>query len=47
MKGGNSRAIILIALGGIFIDAYDFTSLAFGVKDISAEFGLDAVMRRW
>ena len=44
VKGGNARAIILIALGGIFIDAYDFTSLAFGVKDIKAEFGLDAVM---
>ena len=35
VKGGNAGAIVLIALGGIFIDAYDFTSLAFGVKDIT------------
>lgn len=34
-KGGNEKAITLIALGGIFIDAYDFTSLAFGLKDIA------------
>jgi MFS family permease len=44
VKGGNSFAIVLIALGGIFIDAYDFTSLAFGVKDIKAEFGLSSLM---
>ncbi len=44
VKGGNAGAIVLIALGGIFIDAYDFTSLAFGVKDITKEFGLGAVM---
>lgn len=42
-RGGNERAIIFIALGGIFIDAYDFTSLSFGLKDITAEFGLGAV----
>ncbi len=44
VKGGNAGAIVLIALGGIFIDAYDFTSLAFGVKDITKEFGLGAFM---
>ncbi|MEC5181721.1 MFS transporter [Arthrobacter sp. CG_A4] len=40
VKGGNERAIILIALGGIFIDAYDFTAIAFGLKDISATYNL-------
>ena len=29
VRGGNEKAIVLIALGGIFIDAYDFTSIAF------------------
>ena len=43
-KGGNEKAIILIALGGIFIDAYDFTSLAFGLKDITTEFNLSATV---
>ncbi|WP_255950194.1 MFS transporter [Streptomyces odontomachi] len=42
-KGGNSFAIILIALGGIFIDAYDFTSLAFGVTYIKEDFHLSAL----
>ena len=42
VKGGNSRAIVVIALGGIFIDAYDFTSLAFGLKDIGEQFRLGA-----
>lgn len=43
-RGTNARAIILIALGGIFIDAYDFTSISFGLKDISAEFELGSFM---
>ena len=40
VRGGNEMAIIFIALGGIFIDAYDFTAVAFGLKDISITFGL-------
>lgn len=40
VRGGNEKAIILIALGGIFIDAYDFTAIAFGLKDITATYGL-------
>lgn len=40
VKGGHEKAIIFIALGGIFIDAYDFTSLAFGLPDIAKTFGL-------
>ncbi len=43
VSGGHEKAIVLIALGGIFIDAYDFTSLAFGLKDISTEFGLSSL----
>ena len=42
VSGGNEKAIVLIALGGIFIDAYDFTSLAFGLADITTEFGLSS-----
>lgn len=42
VRGGKERAIVFIALGGIFIDAYDFTSVAFGLKDISKTFQLDA-----
>lgn len=41
VRGGNEKAIIIIALGGIFIDAYDFTSVAFGLKDIKSTFGLN------
>lgn len=43
VSGGNEKAIVLIALGGIFIDAYDFTSLAFGLKDIAKDFGLSGL----
>lgn len=40
VKGGHEKAIVFIALGGIFIDAYDFTSLAFGLPQIAEDFGL-------
>ena len=36
----NARIVIAIALGGIFLDAYDLGALAFGLKDITREFGL-------
>jgi MFS family permease len=32
--------IVLIALGGVFVDAYDFTSLGIGVVQLRSEFGL-------
>jgi putative MFS transporter len=32
--------VILIALGGVFVDAYDFASLGIGVAGLSAEFKL-------
>ncbi|WP_273846770.1 MFS transporter [Rubrobacter calidifluminis] len=41
---GSRRARILafVALGGIFIDAYDFTSLGFGVDSLQKELSLSA-----
>src|SRR5476649_2986966 len=36
----DARIIIGIALGGVFLDAYDLGALAFGIKDITREFGL-------
>lgn len=42
-KGGKSRAITIIALGGIFIDAYDFSSIAFGLPDIAKSFELNPI----
>ncbi|QGX92649.1 MFS transporter [Tatumella sp. TA1] len=38
----NARIIVAIALGGIFLDAYDLGALAFGVKDITQQFALSA-----
>jgi MFS family permease len=39
-RGGHARMIVVLALGGIFLDAYDLTSLAYGITDIKAQFGL-------
>ncbi len=36
----SARLIVLIALGGTFVDAYDFASLGIGVPGLRAEFGL-------
>ncbi|WP_321782171.1 MFS transporter [Paraburkholderia sp. J94] len=41
--GSKARVVIAIALGGVFLDAYDLTSLAYGVKDIAREFALSPV----
>jgi hypothetical protein len=38
--GSDARIVIAIALGGVFLDAYDLGALAFGVKDITREFSL-------
>ncbi|MGI4855384.1 MAG: MFS transporter [Janthinobacterium lividum] len=38
--GSDARIVVAIALGGVFLDAYDLGALAFGVKDITREFGL-------
>jgi len=40
--GNHARVIVAIALGGIFLDAYDLGALAFGVKDITVQFALSA-----
>jgi putative MFS transporter len=39
---GLTRMIGIIALGGFFIDAYDFTSLSAGAVQLKEEFNLDA-----
>ena len=39
-RRSNARIVMGIALGGIFLDAYDLGSLAFGLKDITREFHL-------
>lgn len=43
-QGARTKAIIVLALGGIFMDAYDFSSLAFGITAVKEEFGLDPLM---
>src|SRR6201996_8455424 len=40
--GSDARIVVAIALGGIFLDAYDLGALAFGMKDIAREFSLTA-----
>jgi MFS family permease len=32
--------VVLVALGGVFVDAYDFTSLGIGVPQLRTQFGL-------
>ncbi|TKI04782.1 MFS transporter [Martelella alba] len=39
-KRSHANIIIAIALGGVFLDAYDLGALAFGIKDIAREFNL-------
>ncbi len=36
----NAQWIVLIALGGVFVDAYDFTSLGIGVVQLRSQFNL-------
>ncbi|WP_235877721.1 MFS transporter [Saccharopolyspora karakumensis] len=42
-RGSHAKMIVLLALGGIFLDAYDLTSLAYGITDIKQQFGLTSV----
>ncbi|MGH8782541.1 MFS transporter [Paraburkholderia sp.] len=42
-EGSHARIVIAIALGGVFLDAYDLTSLAYGIKDIARQFALTPV----
>ncbi|WP_342051511.1 MULTISPECIES: MFS transporter [unclassified Cupriavidus] len=39
-KVSNARMVVAIALGGVFLDAYDLGALAFGLKDVAKEFNL-------
>src|SRR5260221_7513979 len=39
----NATVVLLLALGGIFTDAYDFTSLSIGAVQLRHEFGLTPV----
>ena len=43
-QGTKTTAVIILALGGIFMDAYDFSSLAFGITAIKEQFGLNGFM---
>lgn len=36
----HARVIVLLALGGVFLDAYDLTTLSYGIQDVTREFGL-------
>ena len=39
-KRSDARIVVAIALGGVFLDAYDLGALAFGIKDVAREFNL-------
>ncbi|MCZ3114788.1 hypothetical protein NYZ21_20335, partial [Acinetobacter baumannii] len=39
-QASNARMVVAIALGGVFLDAYDLGALAFGLKDVTREFNL-------
>ena len=43
-QGTKTTAVIILALCGIFMDAYDFSSLAFGITAIQEQFGLSGFM---
>lgn len=35
-----ARFIVFLALGGVFLDAYDLTTLSYGIDDVVKEFSL-------
>lgn len=37
-RAANARVIVLLALGGVFLDAYDLTSLAYGEEAVREQF---------
>ncbi|MGK8891820.1 MFS transporter [Burkholderia gladioli] len=39
-RDSHARVIVLLALGGVFLDAYDLTTLSYGIQDVVREFGL-------
>ncbi|MFE9003327.1 MFS transporter [Streptomyces sp. NPDC007875] len=44
IRGGNAKFVVVIALAGIFMDAYDFTSIAFGLSYVQEAFSLSPLM---
>lgn len=38
---GRTRLLAIIALGGVFVDAYDFTSLGLGIGSLTKQWSLD------
>lgn len=40
--GSHARMVVALALGGVFLDAYDLTTLSWGISDVQAHFGLSA-----
>ncbi|MBC3944130.1 MFS transporter [Erwinia persicina] len=43
-KNSYARWIVFLALGGVFLDAYDLTTLSYGIDDVVKEFGLTPVI---
>lgn len=43
-QGARTKAVVILALGGIFMDAYDFSSMAFGITAVKEQFGLNGFM---
>ncbi len=39
-RANHPRVIVLLALGGVFLAAYDLTTLSYGIEDVTREFGL-------
>ncbi|HBS7599586.1 TPA: MFS transporter, partial [Klebsiella pneumoniae] len=39
-----ARMIVFLALGGVFLDAYDLTTLSYGIDDVVREFQLSLLL---
>lgn len=39
-RSSHARIVVLLALGGVFLDAYDLTTLSYGIQDVNQEFNL-------
>ena len=39
-----ARMIVFLALGGVFLDAYDLTTLSYGIDDVVKEFQLTPLL---
>ena len=40
-----ARMIVFLALGGVFLDAYDLTTLSYGIDDVVREFQLSPLLQ--